>query len=954
MASFLTRNNSRFLFSHDFVWCPIRDLEALLQGEKVSAHIKKSSRGCFFQNTALHYLCRPRDQLENCSFKEFLTVWETKNVTKSNEEDLLKFENTSHFKHPSFRKSRGRQGDRFLQGIQKRQRPLLAKVFQHDFPDAAKFNGSILQDSTPITEESETFSKLVLLLFLPLRCLDDMLLNNSYTRRLRRAMNHEKFKGEASEFLQNMQDTCSNCFRADSKEDDLQRRTQPMKDVCDDLNLFGDEEEDIEDEDDNQPQGVDLDQFIDMFEDKKDVQNNPIEPGGLPKTIDFDVVKSKGAHRCGYERVMDLHTTKPPNNSFVFPATTRTNGNSTDTPNHQSTTTNNSRPPTMKEVATVMLRKRVRRTKSFEDITGDENEVEVMPADGTAESIIDYADKANLDKEQKRAFEVMAASYCLTFHEADVSEISGFNRGTIGAIKRAQRKLKILANQMTGNGREKNNQLIMCLHGPGGSGKTTVIDLLLCYARDHAELLPEFVFNELTIVITAMTGVAATLLLGETTSRALSLNKKTPFDAETIEKWEQARLVIVDEISFADEDDVAKIHGNLAKLKQNINCPFGGVHIVFSGDFRQLEPVGTNKQKKKLALCYTDSTHFRHCINCFIELQGSWRFKDDPEWGKLLFRLRDGKATREDINKINERLADENTPDDLRHATYFNRDRDAINAALFERRCEHLMKTQGNCNSCLMIFSDDVQVRRSDKKYHPLQNCSKFWENCAEDDIKTPKMSGRMDPALRLYSGIPVMLPSNQNVKAGQANGTQAEVINIVLKPGITPKTAMINNNIPVPAVKANEVDHIVLKHSNKRINPPTFSVHSKSYSFAAKLPKPQSLSIGKNEKETIRMKATQFPVLVNNATTGHKLQGSGVNNLFVNSWSCVTNWPYVMLSRVKTRMGLFMRKKLSTNLEKYKVPQALTAMLRDLRTNAPSYWTKEQYIRQFFDFQTA
>ena len=37
-------------------------------------------------------------------------------------------------------------------------------------------------------------------------------------------------------------------------------------------------------------------------------------------------------------------------------------------------------------------------------------------------------------------------------------------------------------------------------------------------------------------------------------------------------------------------------------------------------------------------------------------------------------------------------------------------------------------------------------------------------------------------------------------------------------------------------------------------------------------------------------MKATQLPIIVNNATTGHKLQGSGVDTLFVHNWSYVTN----------------------------------------------------------------
>jgi hypothetical protein len=92
-------------------------------------------------------------------------------------------------------------------------------------------------------------------------------------------------------------------------------------------------------------------------------------------------------------------------------------------------------------------------------------------------------------------------------------------------------------------------------------------------------------------------------------------------------------------------------------------------------------------------------------------------------------------------------------------------------------------------------------------------------------------------------------------------------------------------------------------------------------------------------------MKATQLPVLINNATTGHKLQGSGVvDSLFVHNWSYVTNWVYAMLSRVKTRAGLFCRKELSKDLQKYAVPEALQSMLHCFRSRAPTYWSDEQY----------
>jgi hypothetical protein len=107
-----------------------------------------------------------------------------------------------------------------------------------------------------------------------------------------------------------------------------------------------------------------------------------------------------------------------------------------------------------------------------------------------------------------------------------------------------------------------------------------------------------------------------------------------------------------------------------------------------------------------------------------------------------------------------------------------------------------------------------------------------------------------------------------------------------------------------------------------------TPSCQPKQQTFKAKILKTQQLQVNGNEWELLQMKATQLPVLVNNATTGHKLQGSGIDSLFVHKRSYITNGVYVMLSHVKTCAGLFCRKELSKDLQKYAVPEALQSML--------------------------
>ena len=155
----------------------------------------------------------------------------------------------------------------------------------------------------------------------------------------------------------------------------------------------------------------------------------------------------------------------------------------------------------------------------------------------------------------------------------------------------------------------------------------------------------------------------------------------------------------------------------------------------------------------------------------------------------------------------------------------------------------------------------------------------------------------------------------------------------------------MLNNDIPVRSVFASQIDFIELEHVSTRIQPSIFTLTPKEFTFKASMIKPKHMQTKTNEREEIQMKATQLPVIVNNATTGHKLQGSGVDILLVHNWSFVQNWIYVMLLRVRTREGLFARKKLDDDLDRYKMPEKLKRMLAKFkRDKAPSVLSDHDY----------
>jgi hypothetical protein len=375
------------------------------------------------------------------------------------------------------------------------------------------------------------------------------------------------------------------------------------------------------------------------------------------------------------------------------------------------------------------------------------------------------------------------------------------------------------------------------------------------------------------------------------------------------------------------------------------------MHIVFAGDFFQLEPV----LSKNGPLFKTPCEEFNGSINCYIELKGMHRFQEDPEYGRFLLKLREGNGTENDISWINERVVKngktkdgDSIPVDVKYCTYDNKDRDAINAGIFYKHCKQQFDTFGRVDKCMLIFCSEVQSKNFHKYFQPFRNTKNLHEKCSESDIEVSKYSvGRMDPVLKLYVNCPVMLPYNENVSKGLANGTQGNVTKIHLVPGTVPKTILLDGNIPVQSVLASQVASIEVNHLNSHIEPSNFIVKPKTIPFKAPIPIRDNALHG---SISISMKATQAPLISNNATTGHKLQGCGVKALFVTGWDYrQKNWVYVVLSRVTTKRGLFLRQPLVWKEGRFDLPDGLKSMLDGFSSKAPNEISPAEY-ESFFD----
>ena len=100
-------------------------------------------------------------------------------------------------------------------------------------------------------------------------------------------------------------------------------------------------------------------------------------------------------------------------------------------------------------------------------------------------------------------------------------------------------------------------------------------------------------------MILAPIGTAAANVGGHTYHSILGINEKISFNSTSIsimkEKLQGVKYIFLDEVSMLSCHDIYKISAQLAKAFNNSENPFGGVNMIFAGDFAQLPPVLGNE-----------------------------------------------------------------------------------------------------------------------------------------------------------------------------------------------------------------------------------------------------------------------------------------------------------------------------------------------------------------------
>ena len=197
------------------------------------------------------------------------------------------------------------------------------------------------------------------------------------------------------------------------------------------------------------------------------------------------------------------------------------------------------------------------------------------------------------------------------------------------------------------------------LTGKAGTGKTTFLKTL-------RERTPK------RMIIVAPTGVAAINASGVTIHSFFQLSpgvippgsldkQKGGYYTFSKEKQNIIRgldLLIIDEISMVRADLLDAIDNRLRQYRDR-SKPFGGVQLLMIGDLQQLAPVAKDDEwdqiKDYYSTPYFFSSHALQQIQYVsIELQKVYR-QENEEFIRLLNDIRNGHATAETINAINQR-----------------------------------------------------------------------------------------------------------------------------------------------------------------------------------------------------------------------------------------------------------------------------------------------------------
>lgn len=187
--------------------------------------------------------------------------------------------------------------------------------------------------------------------------------------------------------------------------------------------------------------------------------------------------------------------------------------------------------------------------------------------------------------------------------------------------------------------------------GPGGSGKSELIRSIIRDATERGK----------TAQVCALTGTAAVLLecnaktihswggIGLANGDIMAVANRVNRSKYKKKNWKAVDLLIVDEVSMMSCKLFELLEVTARLVRKNTN-PFGGIQVIFTGDFYQLPPVGSEDEPDTCKFCF-ESPLWKSIFTQEIQLKTIFR-QDDNDYKKILNQIRVGRITKSTVEKL--------------------------------------------------------------------------------------------------------------------------------------------------------------------------------------------------------------------------------------------------------------------------------------------------------------
>lgn len=397
--------------------------------------------------------------------------------------------------------------------------------------------------------------------------------------------------------------------------------------------------------------------------------------------------------------------------------------------------------------------------------------------------------------------------------------------------------------------------------GPGGTGKSELIRMIYKHANST--------FKD--IYVTALTGCASILLnckaktlhswagigLGNgTIEHLITKIKKNKFLKEV---WKRTDILVVDEVSMLSLK-LFNMLNEIGKVVRGNQKPFGGIQLIFSGDFYQLPPVGDYLEPDTQRFCFeSDDWNSVFHRDSQIELKKIFR-QTDEIYSSILNQIREGKIKKRSNELLLEYVGRELDPNLIAEPTKLYPTKNKVEQINITK----MSALHGEEKEYKIKYIKDVEMTKGEKEIR---------HQFTDQDIKIELdfLAGNLmcEKEMKVKIGAQVMCIINIKSEAGDiliCNGSQ----------GIVKEFCEVTS---CPKVKYNNgIEMVMTRHIWESDKIPGIGV-------------------------------SQVPLILSWALTIHKSQGATLDAAEIDVGSCIfeCGQTYVALSRVKSLNGLYL-----------------------------------------------